>query len=265
MFNLTPIVKNLLLINVLMFAIPELILPNHNLFVEFFGLRYILSQEFSLSQLVTYALVHASWGHLLSNMFGLFIFGPILESTLGPKKFLIFYAVTAIGAGLIYSGIHYMEVKPFQDLAEAFLQRPSPDAFVQVLSDYSRGAYEANLDFIDTYARNPNDEGLKNEAIRSITDLLSARLNGPMVGASGAIFGILMGCGFLYPNLQMMLIFPPIPIRMKYLVGFYGISALYSAIEKVPGDNVAHFAHLGGMIVAYLLLRYWKTTSNYYS
>lgn len=265
MFNLTPIVKNLLIINVLMFAVPELLLGNKNLFIELFGLRYILSPEFSPTQLVTYALVHASWSHLLSNMFGLAIFGPILEYTLGPKKFLIFYAVTAVGAGLIYSGIHYWEVKPFQDAAEIFLRNPNPDSFVQIFSGFNKMTYENNLGFIDQYARNPNNELLKNEAVDTVNAILNLRVNGPMVGASGAIFGILMGFGYLYPNLQMMLLFPPIPVRAKYLVGFYGISALYSAIEKVPGDNVAHFAHLGGMLVGFLLIRYWKTTSNYFS
>lgn len=247
-----------------MFAVPELFLTK-NLFIEFFGLRYILSPEFSITQLVTYSLVHASWGHLLSNMFGLAIFGPILEATLGARKFLIFYFVTAIGAGLIYSGIHYWEVKPFQDAAEAFLRSPNPDSFVQIFSGFSRTTYENNLAFIDQYSRNPDNEMLKDQAVKTINSILDMRVNTPMVGASGAIFGILMGFGYLYPNLQMILLFPPIPIRAKYLVGFYGISALYSAIQKVPGDNVAHFAHIGGMLVGFLLLRYWKTSSKYFS
>lgn len=122
MFNLTPIVKNLLFINVALYVIPQFILPNHGAFIQIFGLRYILSPEFSPFQFVTYALIHSDSGigHLLSNMFGLIIFGPILEYTLGPKRFLIFYALTAIGAGLIYSVIHFFEVYPFIEAAQAF-------------------------------------------------------------------------------------------------------------------------------------------------
>lgn len=119
------------------------------------------------------------------------------------------------------------------------------------------------IQFLNSYARDPNNPHFISEAENLITTLMDRRMNAPMVGASGAIFGIMMGFGYLYPNLQMMLLFPPIPIRAKYLVGFYAIYALYSAVEKVPGDNVAHYAHIGGMLVGYLLIRYWKVTSIY--
>jgi membrane associated rhomboid family serine protease len=117
---------------------------------------------------------------------------------------------------------------------------------------------------IDQYARNPGNPLLENSAINLIETLINLRSEAPMVGASGAVFGVILGFGYLFPNLQMMLLFPPIPIRAKYLVGFYAIFALYSAVEKVPGDNVAHYAHLGGMVVGYLLLRYWKIRPGYY-
>lgn len=264
MFNLTPIVKNLLIINVALFVIPQIFLSNHHLFIELFGLKYVFSENFSISQLASYAVIHASWGHLFSNMFGLIIFGPILEYTFGPKRFLIFYAVTAIGAGLIYSIIHLMEVMPFLDAARIFLENPDPEIFASLLADYDKSNYQALLVFIDQYARNANVPGYQSEAVQIVNRLTELRLNSPMVGASGAIFGIMLGFGYLYPNLQMMLLFPPIPVRAKYLVGFYAIYALYSAVEKVPGDNVAHYAHIGGMLVGYLLIRYWKIKPSYH-
>jgi len=264
MFNLTPLVKNLLIINILMFIIPEVFLPDHHLFVEFFGLRYVLSSSFLPTQLLSYSLIHASWSHLFSNMFGLLIFGPILESTLGPKKFLLFYFITAIGAGVFYSIIHLFEVYPFIEQAGAFLKNQDADEFARLLSSYSQPLYERNLPFILEYSRNTNNPAYQMEAARVVEGIIDLRQNTPMVGASGAIFGVMMGFGYLYPNLKMMLLFPPIPIQAKYLVGFYGIYALYSAIEKVPGDNVAHYAHLGGMVVGYLLLRFWKTHPNHY-
>lgn len=265
MFNLTPIVKNLLFINVAMYVIPQFLLPNSAYFIQFFGLRYVLSSEFSPYQFITYALVHSNSGigHLLSNMFGLIIFGPILEYTLGPKRFLYFYAITAIGAGLFYSIIHFAEVYPFVEAARQFLANPQPDDLAALLARSGSGMDTAFLQFIDEYARNPQNPQKIKEAEDLVTYLMNQRMNGPMVGASGAIFGIMMGFGYLYPNLQMMLLFPPIPIRAKYLVGFYAIYALYSAIDKVPGDNVAHYAHIGGMGVGYLLIRYWKITSIY--
>lgn len=265
MFNLTPIVKNLLFINVALFVIPQFILPNSASFIQMFGLRYIFSPEFSPFQFVTYALIHSNSGigHLLSNMFGLIIFGPILEYTLGPKKFLIFYALTAIGAGLFYSIIHFFEVYPFVEAAQAFLLNPDPNDLAALFSKSGSPLNQTYLQFLDDYARNPKNPFYIAEAEKLVTFLMEQRMNGPMVGASGAIFGIMMGFGYLYPNLQMMLLFPPIPVRAKYLVGFYGIYALYSAVDKVPGDNVAHYAHVGGMLVGYLLIRYWRTTSIY--
>jgi membrane associated rhomboid family serine protease len=264
MFNLTPIVKNLLFINVVMFLVPQLILPNHNSFVEYFGLRYIFSSSFFPTQLISYALIHANWSHLFSNMFGLLIFGPILEQTLGSKRFLLFYFITAVGAGIIYSIIHYLEVYPFIEAAQSYLQRPGADAFAQLLSNYDGTVYQAYLVFIDEFARNNNSIEFQEKSKEIVESLIFMRESTPMVGASGAVFGVMLGFGYLYPNLQMMLLFPPIPVRAKYLVGFYAIYALYSAVERVPGDNVAHYAHLGGMLVAFLLIRYWKISSNYY-
>jgi membrane associated rhomboid family serine protease len=264
MFFLSPVVKNLLIINLVMFLIPQVVLSNPNQFVEFFGLRYVLSPSFSPSQILSYSLVHASWSHLFSNMFGLFVFGPILETRLGTQKFLLFYFITAMGAGLIYSLIHFFEVYPFVLEAREYLQNPDPEKFAQLLSSHAKQTYQSNLVLIDEFARNPQNPFLQNSTQKLVQSLVTMREEIPMVGASGAVFGVMLGFGYLFPNLQMMLLFPPIPIKAKYLVGFYAIFALYSAIEKVPGDNVAHYAHLGGMVVGFLLLKYWKTTPGYY-
>ena len=258
MFQLSPIVKNLLIINVLMFAVPALIIPNHQLFVDLFGLRYLFSGQFLPTQLLTYSVVHASWSHLFSNMLGLLVFGPILEMRLGAKRFLLFYFATALGAGLIYSLIHLMEVYPFVALAREFLAAPDPDLFARVLAESPGLLSPRNLSFVEEYGRHPELVQYKEEAVRAVTDLIALRENSPMVGASGAVYGVMLGFGYLFPNLRMMLLFPPIPVQAKYLIGFYAVAALYYAVEKVPGDNVAHYAHIGGMLVGWLILRFWK-------
>ena len=258
MFNLTPIVKNLLIVNVLMFAVPALILQDHNLFVNLFGLKYLFASSFLPTQLLTYSLIHASWSHLFSNMLGLLVFGPILEMRLGPKRFVIFYFATAVGAGIIYSLIHLAEVYPFIQAANEFLASPNPDLFARVLAESPGLLSERTLAFVQDYGRNPANPLYIQEASGAVRDLISFRENSPMVGASGAVYGVMLGFGYLFPNLRMMLLFPPIPVQAKYLIAFYAVAALYYAVEKVPGDNVAHYAHLGGMLVGWIILRIWK-------
>lgn len=264
MFQLTPIVKNLLIINVVMFAVPALLFPNRELFVDLFGLRYLFSERFMPTQLLTYSLIHASWSHLFSNMIGLLVFGPILEMRLGAKRFLFFYFATALGAGVIYSIIHLMEVYPFLAAAREFLASPDPDLFTRIISESSNLNSEKTLGFVEEYGRHPEVEAYREAAVNAVTELIRLRENAPMVGASGAVYGVMLGFGYLFPNLQMMLLFPPIPVRAKYLIGFYAIAALYYAVERVPGDNVAHYAHLGGMLVGWLILRYWKVSPQRY-
>lgn len=268
MFPLTPLVRSLLILNVVMFVLPEIVFPvmglgNREIFVDFFGLRYILSPLFQPTQLISYSLIHASWGHLFSNMLGLLVFGPLLEQVLGPRKFLLYYFGTAIGAGLIYSGIHFAEVYPFVERVREFQLNPDPDLLPGLLDSFDPRLVEQYLTEINHYAENPGDERIRRSAVSLAEALADKRMSVPMVGASGAIFGVMLGFGYLFPNQEMMLLFPPIPVKAKYLVGFYGIYALYSAVERVPGDNVAHFAHLGGMLVGYLFFKAWRIRPLY--
>ena len=117
-------------------------------------------------------------------------------------------------------------------------------------------------EFSDEYYDNPDDSYYKNQALSIVQTMYDSRTNIPMVGASGAVFGILMAFGMLFPNTVLMLLFPPIPIKAKYLVFFYGMYELYSEIARSPGDNVAHLAHLSGMLIAFILLKYWQNKSN---
>lgn len=203
---LTPLVRNLLILNVLIFFLQS------NTIIQLFALFPIEGPYFKPHQFISYMFLHAGGGHLFSNMLGLFFFGPILEQmVLGPKRFLIFYFVTGIGAGLLFSAINYYELSQVSKML-------SPEL---------------------------------------AADVLNERLSIPMLGASGAIFGIIAAFGLVFPNMEMMLLFLPIPIKAKYLVTFYALYELYGGIY-VTNSGIAHFAHLGGMIFAYLLLKWWK-------
>ena len=259
MFQLSPVVKVLLIINTLMFLI-SVLLPVKGIFIDLFGLRYLFSDKFVPTQLLTYSVVHADFSHLFSNMLGLLVFGPILEMRLGPKHFLFFYFATALGAGVIYSLIHLAEVYPFVSIAREFLASPDPDLFARVMAEGKGLIPHGAIDFVEEYSRQPDNQEYRAAALKAVGDLVFLRENAPMVGASGAVYGVMLGFGYLFPNLRMMLLFPPIPVQAKYLVGFYAVAALFYAVEKVPGDNVAHYAHLGGMLVGWLILRFWKLT-----
>jgi len=261
MFNLTPIVKNILIINVLLFALPA-VAGSADLMIDYFGLRYIFAPSFSVYQIVTHMFIHGGFSHLLYNMFGLIVFGPMLETVWGSQRFLLFYMVCGLGASALYSGVHFFEIYQAQTAREVFITMPSPENYVNFLENNFPEYYSSQINFIEYFAKNKESELYAEEAVKSMNTLILRKINSPMVGASGAIFGILMAFGLLFPNTELMLLFPPIPVKAKFVVGFYGLTALFGALHKNPGDNVAHFAHLGGMLFAWFFVLYWRKYSS---
>ncbi len=219
MYNkITPVVKNIIILNVIFFMAQEL-MPNGlgEKFTQLLALHVVGGTGFEIYQYVTSIFLHGSLSHMVMNMFALWMFGSILEYDLGSKKFLIYYLVAGIGAGVLHSGIMAWELKEVLDLTQAQLLNYSP-------ADREYAAHVKNI----------------------IT-----------VGASGSVFGILLGYGVLHPNDRIMLLIPPIPMKAKYFVIIYGLIELISGFVD-SRTNIAHFAHVGGMLFGYLLLAYWK-------
>ena len=256
MFQLTPAAKNILIINGIIYILSDFI-GLRSYIIENFGMRYFHSENFQPYQILTYMWVHGGFGHLFSNMFSVLVFAPILERVWGSKKFLIYYLITGIGAGILYSGINYYENYSFEIKVKSYEQNPSPESFRKLILNNSSEYYNQLYDFIDSYEQNPSNSN-DNLSIAYANNLLKVKGDVPMVGASGAVFGILLAFAMLFPNMELMLLFFPIPVKAKYLVLVYGIYELWSEINRMPGDNVAHFAHLGGMLIGYLILKYWK-------
>ncbi len=257
--RLTPVVKNLLLVNIALLLIPSVLNLNLN---EIFGLRYIFAEEFRPFQFITYMFFHGGFGHLLGNMFALFIFGPMLERFWGAKKFFIFYMVTGVGAGILYGAVTFVEMQQLESAAEAYIENPNYDDFSLFITEHASYAYRQWYDFISAYGDNPENQQYAKESISRVKEVIRFQGNVPMIGASGAIFGILFAFGFLFPNTELFLLFPPIPIKAKYLVTFYALYELYAGMQRAPGDNVAHWAHLGGMLIAFILLKIWQDNRN---
>jgi len=263
MNRLTQVVKNLLILNVAVFLISSVMgIGGIN---DILGLYYYGSPSFQPFQIFTYMFSHGGFMHLLFNMLGLFFLGPLLEQFWGSQKFLIFYVVCGIGAGLIYNGINFTQLEPMRNKVESYELTPSPESFYTYIADYripSRSYNRQVLETYEAYSDNPQSQNLQNRTKRVVREIYEFKRDIPMVGASGAIYGLLMAIGMLFPNTQFMLLFPPIPIKAKYLVLIFGGIALYSGFQSNPGDNTAHFAHLGGMIFAFIMIRAWRKNRN---
>lgn len=231
--NIPPVTRNLLIINVLVFLAFSLLksVP----MTEYLALFYYKSPYFMPHQFITYMFMHWSFGHLFFNMFALFMFGRTLEMVWGPKRFLTYYIITGVGASLLHLLIIYFQVSSLESMVSS-----------DVLANFYAG-----LDNMKIVISGSMSE---NAALREILEVVSI----PMVGASGAIFGILVGFGMLFPNAELIMIPIPIPIKAKYFVIGYGVLELALGLSNNPADNVAHFAHLGGLLTGLIFLLYWK-------
>ena len=257
--NITPVVQNLLLINIVVFIMANFALPVLN---EWFALYYIQSPLFKPFQFLTYMFMHADFWHLFSNMFGLLVFGPLLEQFLGPKKLFTLWMVCGVGAGVLYSGYTMYQYVNLEEKVLTFESNPDPEYFNKLVLE-NRGYFDPSVfDFVDQFSRNPEDPMYIERAEKTLDAILQLHANQPMVGASGALFGILVAFAMLFPNTQLFLLFPPMPVKAKYLVLFYGLYTVYNVFLNSPTDNVAHFAHLSGLVIGAALVYNWKKDRN---
>jgi rhomboid family protein len=235
--NTPPVTKNLIIINVVMLVAAMLFERVFRINLNaVLGMFYIQSPFFGPWQIVTHMFMHGGIAHIFFNMYALWIFGKTLESVWGSKRFLIYYLITGLGAAFFHQLVNYIQFAP--DIAAL------------------KAAY--SVDRIN--------HALLNEILQPGSQFyeIGRNLIRPTVGASGAVYGVLLAFGMLFPNTPLYLMFIPIPIKAKWMVIGFGVLELYLGITQ-SGGNIAHFAHLGGMIFGFLLIRYWnKYTRNFY-
>ncbi len=230
-FQTPPVIKNLLIINALFFLAQTLLPANvGQFFDQYLALHYVGSPSFRVYQFVTYMFLHANVGHIFFNMFSLWMFGRIAEWDLGSKRFLTFYMVTGIGAALIHTLVQWAQIAHAESLID-------PETLSQMKSMLA--------------------DGMRFETLTGPVRIWYEVMLTSTVGASGAIYGVLLAFGMMHPNDRIMLLIPPIPMKAKYFVLIFIGLELYLGLNR-PGTNIAHFAHLGGMLWGYILLRYWK-------
>jgi membrane associated rhomboid family serine protease len=257
MFNLTPTVRNLLIANVLVLVIGGSLVQNLS---QFGALFPFTSPYFFPWQLVTYMFLHAGWGHLIGNMFALISFGPMLEQRWGSQRFLVFWLVCGFGAGLLYNGVRGYEIHQMQQAAVEFRQSPTGGDLASFFNNYAQ-QYTGYENLARAMQLNPSNQELISSAIKAVDGAVVEVVSSPrdgMVGASGAVFGILFAFAYLFPNTELMLLFFPFPIKAKYFVFFYALYELYAGVHRTPGDNVAHFAHLGGLLIGFIIIKIWE-------
>ena len=272
-FNvLPPVIKNLLIINGLFFI--ATIVFDHRFGIDLadiLGLHYFGSEKFHPYQLITYMFMHGDFFHIFFNMFALWMFGNVLENVWGPKRFFIYYFVTGIGAVIIHYTIVYFQIKPVIDNINQFLTTPNIEILEGFVNSkkFNISSYEM-LENFNHFKDKYNlllSEGNKDQATYIAIEYFNQYkidfLNAPnVVGASGAVFGILLAFGMLFPNTELFLMFFPIPIKAKYAVIIYGAFELIFGVLNISGDNIAHFAHLGGMLFGFILIKYWNRNIN---
>lgn len=214
---LPPITKNLLIINILFFF-GTFVAEKHGVnLTDTLGLHFVLASDFQPYQLLTYMFMHSGFSHLFFNMFAVYMFGGLLEQTWGSRRFLLYYIVCGVGAGLVQEAVQYIE-------------------YATQLSHYAQ---------VDT-----------GNSIIPMAEYLNL-IN--TVGASGAVYAILLGFGMMFPD-HRLFVFPlPVPIKAKFFVMGYAVIELLTGIANRPGDTVAHFAHLGGMVFGFILIKMWTT------
>lgn len=241
--NSTPIVNNLIIINLLVW-LGTLAFPQY---ASFLSMHYWASDNFNLVQLVTYMFMHGSFSHLFFNMFAVYMFGVVIERVWGSKKFLLFYLVTGIGAAIIQQLVWTWEYQPV----------------LSVLNSGDVNALTSIELVLRKWFRFGNIEHLTS---KNMIDMANSIADAPQtVGASGAVFGILLAFGWLFPEVKMMLLFFPVPIKARIFVMLYAIAELFLGVANFSADNVAHFAHLGGMIFGAILILYWKKKGKLYN
>lgn len=235
--NIPPVVKNLLIINGIFFF-AKLVLGNQFNLNDLLGAYYFDSPKFQVWQPITYMFMHGDFMHLFFNMFGLFMFGGILEQKWGPKRFINFYLVTGLGALALQWLVQGIEV---YQITGSFLNKDT--AFLEMLNkgEYDTAVYSA-----------------------SQASTLYSNYSFPMVGASGAVFGIMTAFAVLYPNVELMLMFIPFPVKAKYFIPIYIVIELFLGVARIPGDSIAHFAHLGGALIGFILVKLWKDKDRFY-
>lgn len=241
--NIPQVTKNILILNILFFVAKYVFASKGIDLDHLFGAYYPNSPLFKPFQIITYFFMHANFFHILFNMLIFVMFGSSLERLWGPKRYFIFYVITAIGAYVIYSitgTIQLIELK-------------------NQLASIGYNISDLNNSIINNSFENINV--IDESSLNNLT-LYINKSSTPMIGASGAVYGIMAAFAYIFPNTELMLMFPPIPVKAKFLIPVYFLIEIYSNFHV--NDNVAHLAHIGGGLTGLIIVYFWKKNKTFF-
>ena len=264
-FQILPtIIKNLLIINVLVFLAQQAVEKSGSpeLMNDLFALHTWQSPLFKPWQFVTHLFMHGSVGHIFSNMFALWMFGSVLENLWGPKRFLTFYIVCGLGAALLHMTVLYFETNLLINGYNTLLQHFTYGNFENFYAEHHLADYYQNtLETVNNWRNNPDNPAATQQAYILVQQYVDGRVNEATLGASGAVFGCLAAFGYLFPNTYIYIYFF-LPLKAKWFVLIYAGFELVMALQNSAGDNVAHFAHLGGAIFGLAMVYFWNKNNR---
>jgi len=270
-FSFLPeVVKNLLIINGICFLATFVLQQQGIDLNDMLGLHYFEAEKFRWWQFFTYMFMHGNFMHIFLNMFAMWMFGAALENVWGAKRFLNYYIITGLGAALVQQLIIYYEMQPALAYVNNYIANPDIETLKNFQSSiaytkFSSAEMTAHFkEFIANYNSVVTTDLARamQLSVDFMTQVKADALNAPVtVGASGAVFGLLLAYGMIFPN-TLLYVYFAIPIKAKYFVMIYGALELFSGILNVPGDNVAHFAHLGGLVSGFITIMIWRNQNR---
>jgi membrane associated rhomboid family serine protease len=236
MNRFTDAIKHLIIINVIVFILPQLLQSD---FTNILALHFPKNEHFGFWQYATHMFMHGGFEHILFNMYGLWAFGTPLEELWGRNKFIFFYFSSGIGAGLIYTLVNYYQ---FSSIYEVFIKAGLTDN--EIITILKEGT--------------TNDSRKLGEIAKNQFKEIYSLYNTPAVGASGAVYGVLVAFGMYFKDAKLALIFFPVPIAAKYFIPIMILGDLFFGMTKYSVGNIAHFAHIGGALIGFIIAYYWK-------
>jgi membrane associated rhomboid family serine protease len=263
--QLPSVVKNIIIINVLVFLLQYVLGTRGINLDDILALHYWQSPLFRWWQPLTHMFMHGSFTHIFFNMFALWMFGNVLENIWGPRRFLLFYLVCGLGAAVCHLSVLTFEYSSFHSGFMAYQEHPDFSEYANFVKHHHLAGNAAFNKILTFWSANPDCSDCSVTSVRFMSEYYMQMINEATVGASGAVFGLLFAFGYLFPN-TLLYVYFAIPVKAKWFVAGYALVELYSGIQNSAGDNIAHFAHLGGMLFAFILLRIWndKVRNRFY-